>query len=249
MEFFIVIAVAIAASALTLFSGFGLGTLMLPAFALVFPLEVAVAATAVVHLTNNVFKGTLLKGDANWSIVAKFGIPALLFAFVGAWLLLHIPDATVTTWAWGEVTRLGLVIGILIVIFALFDLVPGLKNWSVQHKHLPIGGAMSGFFGGLTGHQGALRSVFLNKTGMDAKAFVATGVFCAIIVDVGRLFIYGIGGLRPDDAALVAAACVAAFGGAFIGKKLLGKVTIEQVRSLVGALLLVMGAAIAGGVI
>lgn len=249
MEGLIVLAVAIGASALTLFSGFGLGTLLLPAFALVFPLEVAVAATAVVHLTNNLFKGTLLKGDANWGIVLRFGVPALLLAFVGAWLLLRIPDAVVATWAWGEMTRLGLVIGSLIVVFALFDLVPSLKDWSVQERHLPLGGALSGFFGGLTGHQGALRSVFLTKTGMDAKAFVATGVFCAIMVDVGRLAIYGIGGLRPDDAWLVGSACLAAFLGAFIGKKLLGKVTIDQVRSLVGGLLLVMGGAIAGGII
>ncbi|MGB1697416.1 MAG: sulfite exporter TauE/SafE family protein [Thermoplasmatota archaeon] len=249
MEFLIVIAVALAASALTLFSGFGLGTLLLPAFALVFPLEVAIAATAVVHLANNLFKGTLLRNDANWRVVGRFGVPALLFAFLGAWLLLRIPDATVASWQLGEVTRLGLVVGSMIVAFALFDLIPRLRAWSVGERHLPIGGALSGFFGGLSGHQGALRSVFLTKTGMDARAFVATGVFCAILVDVGRLLVYGVGGLRPDDAWLVATACVAAFAGAYIGKRLLGKVTIDQVRTLVGALLLVMGGAIAGGVV
>ncbi len=48
--------VALLASGLTLFSGFGLGTLLLPAFALFFPVEIAVAATAIVHLINNLFK-------------------------------------------------------------------------------------------------------------------------------------------------------------------------------------------------
>jgi uncharacterized membrane protein YfcA len=56
-EELLVLAVALAASLLTFFSGFGLGTLLLPAFALVFPLDVAVAATALVHLANNVSKG------------------------------------------------------------------------------------------------------------------------------------------------------------------------------------------------
>ncbi len=49
------LAVAVASlvvAALTLVSGFGLGSLLMPVFALFFPLEVAVGATAVVHLAN-----------------------------------------------------------------------------------------------------------------------------------------------------------------------------------------------------
>jgi hypothetical protein len=38
------------ASALTLFSGFGLGTLLMPVVALFFPLDLAIAMTAMVHL-------------------------------------------------------------------------------------------------------------------------------------------------------------------------------------------------------
>ena len=56
MEYAVICTVAIVVSALTLFSGFGLGTLLMPAFALFFPINVAVAATAVVHLVNNLFK-------------------------------------------------------------------------------------------------------------------------------------------------------------------------------------------------
>jgi len=46
MEYLAVSAVAVLISALTLFSGFGLGTVLMPAFALFFPVPVAVAATA-----------------------------------------------------------------------------------------------------------------------------------------------------------------------------------------------------------
>jgi len=56
----IVALVALVAAALTLFSGFGLGSLLLPAFALFFDLDVAIAATAVVHLLNNLFKTGML---------------------------------------------------------------------------------------------------------------------------------------------------------------------------------------------
>ncbi len=245
----LVLAVALAASILTLFSGFGLGTLLLPAFALVFPLEVAVAATAIVHLANNVWKGTLFRLDADWDIVLRFGLPAMIAAFFGAWLLLRIPTASLYSHRAGDVTILGLVLGSLIVFFALFDLVPRLKDWHVDRRHLTPGGFLSGFFGGLSGHQGALRSIFLTKTGLDTARFVATGTFCAILVDVARLIVYGVGGLPPTSWMLVTGACLTAFLGAAIGKRLVGKVTITQVRSLVGAMLLFVGVLLAAGVI
>ncbi len=60
MSYIIICSVALIVSGLTLFSGFGLGTLLMPAFALFFPVEVAVAATAVVHLANNIFIITII---------------------------------------------------------------------------------------------------------------------------------------------------------------------------------------------
>jgi len=79
---------------LTFFSGFGLGTVLLPVFALFFPVEVAIGLTAVVHLANNLFKLALVGKYANIGIVLRFGLPALLAAFLGAEALLrlsHLP--------------------------------------------------------------------------------------------------------------------------------------------------------------
>ncbi len=249
MEWLIVILVALIASGLTLFSGFGLGTLLLPAFALVFPLPVAVAATAVVHLANNAWKAVLVGRGAHWATVMRFGLPAVPAAFGGAWLLQRLPAGTVASWRGGDVTGVGLVVGLLIMVFALFDLSPRLKQWHVASRHLPLGGVLSGFFGGISGHQGALRSVFLTKVGLDARAFVATGAMCAILVDVARIATYGVTGLRPDSWPLVAAATVAAFVGAVVGKWLLGKITIDGIRTLVGVLLLLVGGGLATGIL
>ncbi len=84
MDYIIVCSSALLIALLTLFSGFGLGTLLMPVFAIFFPVEVAVAATAVVHLANNVFKLVLMGRHANWGIVARFAIPAAVAAFGGA---------------------------------------------------------------------------------------------------------------------------------------------------------------------
>ena len=64
------------ASALTLFSGFGLGTVLTPVFALFFPVPLAVAATAVVPFANNLFKLALLAHQAGWWVGAISRAPA-----------------------------------------------------------------------------------------------------------------------------------------------------------------------------
>jgi uncharacterized membrane protein YfcA len=60
LEYVLITLIALVVSGLTLFSGFGLGTVLMPAFAVFFPVPTAIAATAVVHLANNLFKVVLV---------------------------------------------------------------------------------------------------------------------------------------------------------------------------------------------
>ena len=41
-------------------------------------------------------------------------------------------------------------------IFALFELLPLLRRIEFPRRYVPLGGTLSGFFGGLSGNQGAL---------------------------------------------------------------------------------------------
>ena len=52
------------------------------------------------------------------------------------------------------------------------------------------GGLTSGFFGGLCGHQGALRSLFPLRSGLAKEAIIASGVTIAYLVDLTRLPTY-----------------------------------------------------------
>ena len=87
MEFFIVPLFALGASLLTFFSGFGLGTLLMPILAIFFPLPVAIMLTAIVHLLNNLFKLALVAKNIDRNILFSFGIPALLGAWFGSMVL------------------------------------------------------------------------------------------------------------------------------------------------------------------
>jgi Sulfite exporter TauE/SafE. len=57
-----------------------------------FPVDVAIALTGVVHFFNNIFKLILVGKKADKQVVLRFGIPAVIAAFIGAWLLLQIAD-------------------------------------------------------------------------------------------------------------------------------------------------------------
>lgn len=261
LSFVVVGAVAFAVSCLTLFSGFGLGTLLMPAFALFFPVEVAVGATAVVHVLNNLFKVALLRRHVARRVLLRFGLPAVAAAPLGAWLLAELAGLSpLLHWRIGPreavVTPVALVMGALIFVFAAFELVPSLAFLRPAPRWLPLGGAVSGFFGGLSGHQGALRAAFLGSLALDPAAFAATQAVIACMVDASRLLVYGIavlagrmGGLEAGGWSLVGVATVCAFAGAWLGARLLPRVTLGALRVLVGALLLVVGIGLAAGLL
>ena len=177
MEYIIIGLAAFATAILTFFSGFGLGTILTPVFAIFFPIDQAIALTGVVHFANNIFKLTLVGKNANFKVLLKFGLTAVLFAFAGAYLLINISDlrplySYEMSNGIHEITPMKLIISVLLIIFALMDLIPFFTKMQISEKWLPFGGALSGFFGGLSGHQGALRSAFLIKAGLSKEAFI-----------------------------------------------------------------------------
>lgn len=262
MTYLTIALVAFTASVVTFYSGFGLGTILMPVFALFFPVEIAVAATAVVHGTNNVFKVSLLGRHADRELVLKFGLPAMVAAVAGALAL-----GTVAQWPpllsyqigpkHAEVTPVKLAIALLMTAFALLELMPRLRQLRFDRKYLFVGGLLSGFFGGFSGHQGALRSAFLAKTDVEPRAFVATNAVIGFLVDLTRLATYAwllMAGHRShvlsrEHWPLLAWAIAGAFLGILVGKRHLHKVTMNTVQILTGILLLLIAAGLALGLI
>lgn len=255
MEYLIICLAALIGSGLTLFSGFGLGTLLVPVFGLFFPIEIAIILTAIVHFLNNIFKLTLLGKNANLKIVLRFGIPAILFAFLGAYLLSLLSDMHAifqyeirnNTF---QIMPIKLIIGVVLLFFSLFEVIPSLSKLQFDQKYLPLGGVLSGFFGGLSGNQGALRAAFLIRSNLSPQSYIATGVVIACLIDISRLFIYSkeiIIHHNQLDYLLLSLATLSAFIGAFVGNKLLKKITIKNLQTLVTlmlalfALLLILG--------
>ncbi len=257
MDYIIICTAAVITSALTLFSGFGLGTLLMPVFAIFFPIEMAIAMTALVHLFNNFLKLAIFGKHSNRSVLIKFALPAIVAAIVGAYVLTWFSEIKpLLVYEFGsrvaEISPVKLMIAVFIMIFSLFEILPKLQRFEFDNRYLVVGGTLSGFFGGLSGHQGALRSAFLARSGLTKEAFIGTGVTIACLVDLVRISVYSTHIALTDafdNIPLLTVATLSAFLGVFLGGRLVEKVTMRTIQAMVSILLFILAIGLGTGII
>jgi hypothetical protein len=193
----------------------------------------------------------------DWEVYLRFGLSAIPAAFAGAFLLVYLTgiQKEIPLEIIGiqfTIIPVNAVIGAVMIIFAWMDLNKNFKKLSIPKSKLWLGGLLSGFFGGLSGHQGALRSAFLINFGLSKESFVATGIAIALTVDLVRVGVYTtkymLWGIS-DHTSILLVALLAAFSGAIIGRILLKKITIQIIRSIVAILLIVVGFGLIAGLI
>lgn len=257
MEIVIICLAAFFTAILTFFSGFGLGTILAPVFAIFFPIDIAIALTGVVHFSNNLFKIALVGKNTDKEVLLRFGIPAILASFAGAWLLLKITvlPTLLQYEVWGkvfEITPVKLIIALLLIVFSILEILPSFQKIQFGREKLVWGGILSGFFGGLSGIQGAIRSAFLIKSGLSKEAYIATGVTVACLVDFTRLSVYAsrfTSANLQENLMLLISATLSAIAGAYLGKRLLKKVTLRSIQLLVAVMLILISIALGSGLI
>ena len=257
MEYVFILLIATLGSGLSFFSGFGFGTMLLPVMALFFDLQTAVFATAIVHFLNNVFKLTLVGKYAHWKTVIQFGIPSAVGAFLGAEALnylahlqqpLHVEFWIIET----NTTFLGVTMGLVLILLAAMEYSNALVRVNKAPRILWLGGVFSGFFGGLSGQQGAIRSAFLMNHFEDKQVFIGTRAALAFIVDAVRIFTYAASFqlfLHHEIYLPMAVALIGGMSGALIGNKFLKKTSIEWIRKSVMVFLFVMGTLMIAGLV
>lgn len=249
--------VAFAASMLTFFSGFGLGTLLLAFMLLYFPPEIAIGITAIVHLINNIFKYLLTRSHIDTRLVLTFGLPAILGALLGAYLLQYLNQlAPIYQYEWAGklhfITVIKIVVGLVMALFVIWEWIPGFQKIQFKGNLLRVGGFFTGFFGGLSGHQGALRSAFLSKGDLDKETFIATGVAIACLIDLSRIQYYArhFHTLTLKNHQLLIFLCIfAAITGSVLGNFWLKKVTEKFVQNTVAIMVLIMATLLITGIL
>jgi uncharacterized membrane protein YfcA len=193
----------------------------------------------------------------HYPTLLRFGVPAIIAALGGSLILEWFGTIPVLhSYHLGtylcEISTLKIVLGSLMLFFAWFDLDPRFGAWQLNKKWIPLGGLLSGFFGGISGHQGAFRSAFLTKAGLTKDEFLGTSNAIALVIDISRITVYSatlnfseLSGIKG----VLLTGIVFAFIGTYFGKKLVKTTTLLGLKRIVGLFLLLLGTLFIGGIL
>jgi len=220
------------AGAIASVSGFGIGSLLTPVFAVQVGTKLAVAAVSIPHLTATALRFWIMRRHIDRRLLASFGLMSAAGGLMGA--LLHTTvDSPALTIVFG---------GLLIFTGGL-----GLTGLSERMRFRGwmawVAGTISGVLGGMVGNQGGIRSAAMLGFDVPRQAFGATATAVGLIVDVARMPVYF--AARGDEIAplwpTLLAATLGAIVGTLVGERLLRSIPETIYRRLVSALVLALG--------
>lgn len=233
MIFQIVVFIAAAiAGGIASITGFGIGSVLTPLLATSVGTRLAVAAISIPHLFATALRFWRLRAHVDRAVLIRFGIPSAAGGLTGA--LLHNVAAN---------RALDVVFGLLLVFVGISELSGLSRRMRFGNVLGLIAGAVSGFFGGLVGNQGGIRSAALLGFDLDKRAFVATATATGLIVDAARMPAYFVTQGSEISAIwiIVVIATVGAVLGTIFGERVLRVVPERLFRSVVAVLILTLG--------
>ena len=215
---------AFLAAALTVPAGFGLSTILTPLVLFLLPVHEAVAVVAIVHCAHNAGKYIALKDAVDLNAFRRYGIWLVGGSVVGALLQNQVPN-----------DPLLLLVGIFLVVLPVLTISEKWTGYRIPEANDRLGGFGSGFMGGLSGHQGALRAMFLTTRLPDKMAYAATASVLALCVDLSRIPVYFF--FRTEEISneipLIVILVISALLGVRVGKKWLQSLKSSQIHNMV----------------
>ena len=170
---------ATVAGAVAAVSGFGIGSLLTPLIALQVGTKTAVAAVSLPHLIGTGLRFWRLRDSLDRRVFWRFGLTSAAGGLAGALLNARASSPALT-----------IVFGSLLVFAGAAQITGSAQRWRFHGSVAWIAGALSGFFGGLVGNQGGIRSAAMLGFDLPKERFVATATAIALIVDAARMPVY-----------------------------------------------------------
>ena len=215
---------ALFAAALTVPAGFGLSTMLTPIVLLIMGPHEAVAVVAVVHAAHNAGKFIALRDSVDFSAFRRYGVWLVFGSIAGALLQNRVQQEPLLA-----------LIGAFLIILPILTLSESWTGYRIPEANDRFGGLGSGFMGGLSGHQGALRAMFLTRRLPDKMSYAATASVLALCVDLSRVPVYILS--RPEEIyqhlQLTAVLVISALIGVRAGKKWLESLKSAWVNKMV----------------
>jgi uncharacterized protein len=232
MEHLYIFGLTLLASIFGTVTGFGTSTILVPLLGVQFPLAQTLLFVGVIHWFGDIWKMMLFKRGASWKLIILFGIAGIAVSFMSARLAGIFPEDTLKR-------MLG---GFLLTYVIFVWLNPRWKLPKTDSNAL-IGGGLSGFFAGLFGAGGAIRTTFLSAYNLDKSIFIFTSGAIGLLIDGARIVGYVTGGIRLSEykvTTLIIAVCIS-LAGAYIAKLIVNKISQEKFRMAIAIALSTVG--------
>lgn len=232
MEIFYITLLTFIAATIGTITGFGTSTLMIPVLVMFFPPMEAIFLVAIIHWFGDVWKITLFHKGFNLRLIALFGVIGLVASYFGAFVSL------------GENEQILLrLLGAFLVGYALFLIFQAKFKIPTGNLAALSGGALSGFFAGMFGIGGAIRSMFLSAFNLPKAVYIATAGAIGIMVDSTRIITYFSGGATlPKELWYGLFLFIPiSFFGAQLAKKIVERIPQDKFRAVVAVFLFLIG--------
>lgn len=232
MEIFLIALLTLIAAAVGTITGFGTATLMIPVLAIFFPPVEAIFLVSIIHWFGNVWKVALFRSGFNMRLLMLFGIVGLGASYLGASISLGANEQIMLRF-----------LGAFLAVYAMFVAFHTRFKIPGGNVSALTGGALSGFFAGMFGMGGAIRSAFLSAFNLPKAVYIATAGAIGLLVDSTRIATYFAGGATlPGELwwGLLLLVPVS-FLGARVAKGIVGKIPQQRFRVVVAGFLLLIG--------
>jgi uncharacterized membrane protein YfcA len=214
-------------------AGFGAATILTPVATLFMDVKTAIAVVACFHLFGNASRLAFFGRHVQWRTGALFGLSGVACSFIGAAVTARLSSALVA-----------LLLGAFLLAYVALSLWASDRlRWPRRPATLLAAGAVSGLIAGLIGTGGAIRAACLLAFGLPPAAYVGTSAAIALAVDAIRLPVYLAERLIPSALVPVVGSLIpTALAGAWVGRRLIHRLSTIMFRRVVLAMLTVIGA-------
>ena len=228
----IIFAAAIVAGTVAGVAGFGIGSILTPVLAVQAGTKLAVALGSIPHVIGTAARVIVLRGHVDRKILWSLGLLSAAGGLLGALLNARAQNPVLT-----------LVFGGLLLVAGIANVTTFGQRMRFGPKTAWVAGGVSGFFGGLVGNQGGIRSAALLGFAIPKESFAATATAIGLIVDGARMPVYAAtqGGAMLQWIVPVAIATAGVLVGTFGGVRLLHRIPQQTFRQFVGALIALLG--------
>ncbi|GAA3165228.1 sulfite exporter TauE/SafE family protein [Blastococcus jejuensis] len=228
---------AFALALLSAVAGFGGGVLLLPVFTALFGLRVAVPVLTLTQIVSNGSRVWLNRAELNRRLIGRFAAGAVPFAVLGALLFVSAP-----------LEPLKRLLGVFLLAVVVWRRVNPHPRRPSEAAFVGVG-AVSGIGSALLGSVGPMTAPFFLAYGLTRGAYIGTEAACALLLHVTKTAAYGIGDLLTVRVLLLGLTLVpATMLGAWVGKRLVGRISDRLFVAFVEASLVVAGVLFLAGI-